>query len=142
MLGRAQIAERIPHGGAMCLLDRVVSWDAGSIRCAAISHRDPANPLREPEGLPVWAGVEYAAQAAAVHGSLVLEGPARAGVLAKLRDAAPACERLDDVESELILEATLLHRDPAGAIYSFAVRAQERVLLAGQFTLMFTGAAP
>ncbi len=126
----------------MCLLDRVVSWDASSIRCAALSHRDPANPLREAGGLPVWAGVEYAAQAAAVHGSLLLDEQApRVGVLAKLRDAAPSCEHLDAVEEELLLEATLEHRDPAGAIYSFVVSAGARTLLAGQFTLMFAGSA-
>lgn len=143
MLDRAAIAERIPHAAAMCLLERVVSWDAAAIRCAADSHRDPANPLREPGGLPVWAGVEYAAQAAAVHGSLSHEASApRKAVLAKLRDATPACERLDDVEGELFLDATLVHRDPAGAIYSFAVSAGTRALLTGQFTLMFTGKAP
>ena len=30
ILGRAGIAALIPHAGAMCLLDRVVAWDATS----------------------------------------------------------------------------------------------------------------
>ena len=38
-------AELLPHGGAKMLLDRVISWNAGSAICAVVSHLDPANPL-------------------------------------------------------------------------------------------------
>ena len=126
----------------MCLLDRVLDWDAGGIRCAALSHRDADNPLREPEGLPVWAGIEYAAQAAAVHGALLRAQPSpRAGLLGALRNVQATCEWLDRIDGELIVAATLLHGDPAGAIYGFAAhargqRATDRLLLSGQFTLV------
>ena len=159
MLDRAAIAARIPHGDSMCLLDRVVSWDERSVHCTTGSHRSKSNPLREPadgaqvavqpnEGmLPVWAGVEYAAQAAAVHGALVnARAEPRQGVLAAARDVRAACERLDQFAEDLSVSATVRHSDPAGAIYVFEVRAGERVLLSGQFTLMFSsgpvGAAP
>ncbi|MCY7388737.1 MAG: 3-hydroxylacyl-ACP dehydratase, partial [Burkholderiales bacterium] len=66
-LDHAAIAARVPHTGRMCLLDRVLQWDAHAIRCSATSHRDPDNPLREAGGLAMLAGIEYAAQAAAVH---------------------------------------------------------------------------
>jgi len=100
MLGRAEIAARIPQAGRMCLLDRVLGWDERHIECAAESHRDADNPLRERGGLPVWAGVEYAAQAAAVHGALVAaNAQARAGVLAKVSNLVPVCEWLDRVAS-------------------------------------------
>lgn len=142
MLDRAAIAARIPHAGRMCLLDRVLEWDHSAIRCAAQSHRDADNPLREPAGLPVWAGIEYAAQAAAVHGSLVggQQSP-RAGLLGALRDVQARCEWLDPIDGELIVAASLLHSDPAGAVYAFAVHARdpqanEILLLEGQFTLM------
>ena len=142
MLDRAAIAARIPHAGRMCLLDRVLDWDPSGIRCAALSHRDADNPLREPAGLPVWAGIEYAAQAAAVHGALAGGQPApRAGLLGALRNVQATCEWLDPIDGELIVAATLLHSDPAGAVYLFAVHARdrhanERLLLKGQFTLM------
>lgn len=142
MLGRDEIAARMPHAGAMCLLDRVLAWDAHGIRCAATSHRDAGHPLRGPGGLPVWAGIEYAAQAAAVHGALRRKSATpRKAVLASLREARPACERLDDLAGELELEATLLHDDPAGAIYAFGVHGGGRALLTGRFTLMFAGDA-
>ena len=114
MLDRDAIAALIPHAGRMVLLERVIEWDARTIRCATRTHLDPANPLREPPGLPVWAGVEYAAQAAALHGSL-LRGAAtpRQGLLASVRDAQPYCERLDGIEGELLVHATLVHADPA-----------------------------
>ena len=140
MLDHAAIAARIPHSGRMCLLDRVIHWDGRRVCCAATSHRDFDNPLREAAGLPVWAGIEYAAQAAAVHGALVHQYPApRAGVLAALRNVNANCERLDEIELELLLDATLLHSDPAGGIYAFEMRAGEKLLLSGQFTLMFPG---
>lgn len=139
MLDHAAIASRIPHAGSMCLLDRVVHWDERGIRCAARSHCDPVNPLREAGGLPVWAGIEYAAQAAAIHGALMYPQPApRAGVLAALRNVNATCVWLDRIDGEMMLEATLLHADAAGGIYSFEVRSGESLLLSGQFTLMFS----
>ena len=142
MLDRAAIAARIPHAGRMCLLDRVLDWDASAIRCAALSHRDADNPLREAAGLPVWAGIEYAAQAAAVHGALLRpHASPRAGLLGAVRNVHAACEWLDRIDGELIVAATLLHGDPNGVIYGFAThardrRAIDRLLLNGQFTLV------
>ena len=49
----------------MCLLDTVVDWSDTSISCSAISHRDPANPLRAEARLGAANGIEYAAQAMA-----------------------------------------------------------------------------
>ncbi len=137
MLGRAEIAARIPHAGRMCLLDRVIEWDEHRIRCAAESHRDIGHPLREGGGLPVWAGIEYAAQAAAVHGALLRDNTPRAGVLASLANVRPASCWLDRIASPLEVGASLVHRDPAGAVYRFEVHGDGALLLEGQFTLMF-----
>src|SRR5262245_27815177 len=121
-LDRASIAMRVPHAGAMCLLERVVDWDDAHIRCMAISHRAADNPLREVNRLPVWAGVEYAAQAAAVHSALKQSRvEPREGVLAALRNIEAQCDRLDCIEGELTIDATLRHGDAAGAIYAFEV---------------------
>ena len=143
MLGRAEIAARIPHAGRMCLLDRVLDWDKRRIECAAESHHEADHPMRESGGLPVWAAIEYAAQAAAVHGALLLDDARpRAGVLGKLVNVRPACEWLDQIASSLTVGATLLHSDPAGAIYAFETRGDGALLLEGQFTLMFPGSPP
>jgi predicted hotdog family 3-hydroxylacyl-ACP dehydratase len=143
VLDRAAIAARLPHAGRMCLLERVQFWDAGGIRCIAVSHRDADNPLRESGGLPVWAAIEYAAQAAAVHGSLLLAQSApRGGVLAALRNVDANAEWLDRLDGDLQIGARLLHRDAAGGIYEFQAHVLERVLISGQFTLMFRDHAP
>ena len=75
MLDRAAIAASIPHHGAMCLLDAVVDWSETAIFCRAVSHTDPANPLRADGRLGAEAGIEYAAQARAVHGAYSMPPP-------------------------------------------------------------------
>src|SRR5690606_24387725 len=124
-LDRQEIALRIPHAGAMCLLERVVAWDRGEIRCEALSHRDPANPLRRHGRLPVSAGIEYAAQAMAVHGAL-LEPPAgapRRGFLAVLSQVTWQVPRLDDQPGPLQVAAFRQTVIAGGTSYDFEVGA-------------------
>jgi predicted hotdog family 3-hydroxylacyl-ACP dehydratase len=69
-LDRSWIEQNIPHHGRMCLLDEVMEWDAQHIRCRSGTHRLPDHPLRSQGRLGVACGIEYAAQAMAVHGAL------------------------------------------------------------------------
>lgn len=140
MLDRDGIAARLPHAGQMCLLDRVVHWDDRRICCAAVSHRDADNPLRVSAGLATFAGIEYAAQAAALHGALLRgETMPRTGVLAALKNVTATRAWLHHIAEEIVIETTLLHSDPRGGIFDFAVFAGAELLLGGQFTLMYTG---
>jgi predicted hotdog family 3-hydroxylacyl-ACP dehydratase len=133
MLNRADIERRVPHAGAMCLLDTVTQWDATSIvGQAAAPARD--HPLARDGGVPAVAAVEYAAQATAVHGSLLDDAAApRAGMLAKLSDVelAPGF-----ITGALDIRAELLSRVATGCMYSFSVhdaeicRARGRLLVA------------
>lgn len=88
ILDRTQIAQRLPHAGAMCLLDRVEVFDDVMIRCGARLRADEAHVLAssnyvthkaQPEfnGVSIVHAVEYAAQAAALHISLSAEAAAR-----------------------------------------------------------------
>ncbi len=85
------------------------------ILCAAISHVDPANPLRHAGRLAAICGVEYALQAAALHGALLAEGqPQSAGYAASLRDIALHVDRLDDpAHGDLHVAATLACAEPS-----------------------------
>ena len=134
LVSRAQIAGLIPHSGAMCLLDGVVEWDASRILCTSRSHRAADNPLRTDGSLPAVCGVEYAAQAMAVHGSLAgkVGGRPRAGYLASLRDVVCRRDRLDDLEGDLIVEAEHVAGDGAHVIYRFRLRVGEVEVLTGQ----------
>ena len=70
-LDRHWIESHIPHQGGMCLLDEVLNWNATRVQCRSSTHRDPANPLRAHDRLAAVCGIEYAAQAMAVHGALI-----------------------------------------------------------------------
>ena len=135
-LDQAAIRGLVPHAGAMCLLHEVLQADADSIRVRAISHRDPANPLREGGVLPALCGVEYAAQAMAVHGSIQNKNEIRSGMLASVRDVELAAERLDDIAEDLVIEAHCLMNESGRLLYRFEVRANNRLLLQGRITVV------
>jgi predicted hotdog family 3-hydroxylacyl-ACP dehydratase len=135
-LDLARIRGLVPHAGAMCLLHEVLQADADSIRARAVSHRDPANPLREGGVLPALCGAEYAAQAMAVHGSIQNQNEIRSGMLASLRDVELAVERLDDIAEDLLIEAHCLLNESGRLLYRFEVRAGNRWLLQGRATVV------
>jgi predicted hotdog family 3-hydroxylacyl-ACP dehydratase len=138
-LNRAWILGHIPHQGRMCLLDEVIEWDARQIRCRSNSHRAADNPLRSHGRLGSACGIEYAAQAMALHGALAADGEigvltskADLGFLASVRGVRLFVSRLDDIESDLICEATRVAGDSVTAMYEFALRAGEKNLLSGR----------
>lgn len=144
MLDRDWIAAHIPHQGAMCLLDAVVEWSPERIRCAASSHRHPDNPLRADNRLGAACGIEYAAQAMAVHGALIAGGAheePRQGFLASARGVELNVERLDDVEADLDIEAERLSGDGNTVLYRFEVRADGRRLLSGRAAVILDAEA-
>jgi len=134
LLDKSDITQLIPHAGVMCLLDGVLGWDASSIRCVATGHRDANNPLRTDGRLPVFCGIEYAAQAMAVHGGLA--GAAgqrpRAGYLASVRNVVCAVDRLDTLDDALIVTAESLIGDDSRIVYRFDVEHSGRSVLSGR----------
>ncbi len=129
------IAAHIPHRGNMCLLDRVLEWDDERVRCAALSHRDPGNPLRAGGMLSAVHGIEYAAQAMAVHRALrELDDEARAprGMLASVRDVTLHVDRLDDIGGEIAVDANRVSGDLDVVLYEFRIDAGGRVLVSGR----------
>ena len=127
-LDRDTIAALVPHSGGMVLLDHVVSWDGSFITCWTRSHLDPANPLRRDGRLAATCGIEYALQAAALHGALVAGGVAQpAGFLAALRDVTLHVDRLDDTAiGELHVEARLERHEAGGSIYALRASSASR----------------
>jgi len=134
VLDRDAIVARIPHQGAMCLLDAVVEWTPASISCRATSHRDPANPLRAEGRLGAASAIEYAAQAMAVHGALLAgsAGKPRFGYLASLRAVTLHVTRLDDLAGELRIDAERVSGDENRVLYQFAISHQRRCLVDGR----------
>jgi len=139
-LDRDWIVGHIPHQGAMCLLDEVESWDELDIRCRTSSHRRVDNPMRAEGRLGAACGIEYAAQAMAVHGALMdgsgLDGP-RAGYLVSVRDARLDVARLDDIPGDILVSARCSTRGETTSFYEFSLQAEGRLLVNGRALVVF-----
>ncbi len=154
-MNRAWIEARIPHKGCMCLLDEVLAWDAHHIRCTTGTHRALDNPLRSHDRLGIASGIEYAAQAMALHGALASAAAgasaaarasaaaganagaaSRVGLLASVRDVRLHVLRLDDIEADLLCEAIHLAGDNFTAMYEFALHDKDKCLLAGRASVV------
>jgi len=131
----------------MCLLDEVLTWNASRVQCRSSTHRASTNPLRAHDRLGAVCGIEYAAQAMAVHGALIAsritaspKHDAIVGYLASVRNVVLYANRLDTVESDLIATAEWVTGDERSVLYDFSVSANERILLAGRATIVFNAA--
>jgi predicted hotdog family 3-hydroxylacyl-ACP dehydratase len=140
-MNRAWIEARIPHQGSMCLLDEVIAWSDQRIRCRTGTHRALDNPLRSHDRLGIAAGIEYAAQAMALHGALAGAAGAsaaapRVGLLASVRDVRLHVLRLDDIESDLLCEVIHLAGDSLTGLYEFDLRDTDKTLLSGRASVV------
>ena len=144
-LDREWIAAHIPHHGIMCLLDEVVAWTDADIRCRTASHRMISNPLRSGNHLKAVCGIEYAAQAMAIHGALISKRDnvgRRIGMLASVRNVTLHVRRLDDIHSDLIVSSTRISSDENALLYDFTISGDPGVLLSGRSTIVLTFSPP
>lgn len=136
-LDAAWIAAHIPHHGRMCLLDAVLTWDAEHISCRSLSHRAADHPLRARGRLGAACGVEYAAQAMAIHGVLLSASQAvRRGLLASVRDLTLGVDRLDDIDAPLNIRCARRHGDTRTELYDFQIQGAGRLLLQGRAAIV------
>ena len=128
----------------MCLLDYVEAWDQQRIQCRARSHRAADNPLRAYGRLGAACGIEYAAQAMAVHGALLAppdSTSARVGFLVSVRGTQLRVPRLDDIAADLLVEAVCITRSEDNILYQFSVSAAGRLLLDGRAAVVLSAGA-
>jgi predicted hotdog family 3-hydroxylacyl-ACP dehydratase len=120
-LRREEIACLIPHAGAMCLIDRVLSWDDKAIRCLTMRHLAPDNPLRREGRLAAVYGVEFAAQAMALHGRLAANDGAPPRRLLRACVTWNAESGGSIFCGRPLVEAERLMGDERQAVYRFAI---------------------
>lgn len=135
VLDHAWISSHIPHQGSMCLLDCIETWDNEKIRCRASSHHTVDNPLRAHGQLGAACGIEYAAQAMAVHGALLAPKGStapRVGYLVSVRGTQLHVPRLDNIATDLMVEASCITRNENNILYQFSVSAAGQLLLDGR----------
>ena len=139
MIEHKELCSLIPHSFDMCLLDHVESWDADTIICHSLSHQLDTNPLRREERLSSVHLLEYAAQAMAVHGGLHDRENGiqmTEGYLAALRDVNINLCDIDQLQSDLRIEATKILSQGGNMIYNFAVSADDIELVSGRATVV------
>ena len=151
-LQHRDIARRIPHQSSMCLLDRVIAWDSQQICCEADSHRSLDNPMRAHGRLGASCGIEYAAQAMAVHGALIAESlgeagaiagaHARGGSLVSVRSVTLLVLALDNVVGRLTVNAERVSGNASNVLYSFTVLDGVKSLVSGRAIVVLDSPDP
>lgn len=139
MLEKDEIARLIPHGEAMCLLDRVCAYNDNYIHCETRSHLDLHNPLRERDRLGAAILVEYGAQAAAIHGALIAATApedARPAYIGAIRGMELEVERIDGLTGLLHVEAKCEIYKSDGAIYLLEIGHEDRRVMRAQLILI------
>ncbi|HEX5093803.1 MAG TPA: hydroxymyristoyl-ACP dehydratase, partial [Burkholderiales bacterium] len=87
--------------------------------------------------LPAACGIEYGAQAMAVHGALLAPGaPLGPGVLASVRGVELLAARLDDAPGPLRVSAERLSGEDDHILYAFSVAAEGGELLRGRAAVL------
>lgn len=136
----SELAELLPHSGNMVLLDCVERYDAESITCGASSHLNAGNPLAVAGKLSVFAGIEYAAQAMALHNRLSSEsaggGGVRQGVVAVASKLKAHVDRLDELQSRLDVSVGVVERAQDSSIYTFDVSCLRQRVIEGRLLVV------
>jgi predicted hotdog family 3-hydroxylacyl-ACP dehydratase len=131
----------LPHTGRMRLIDRIVSYDEQRIVCESDSHRVADHPLADDGVLSILCGLEYGAQAMAIHGGLLAAAQpkrtrARHGYLVAASDLRWFVARLDQCAAPLTIEAVSEFRSDNQVAYRFEIRAAATTLLTGSASVL------
>ncbi|MEP6608061.1 MAG: 3-hydroxylacyl-ACP dehydratase [Burkholderiaceae bacterium] len=126
----------LPHSGRMRLIDRVVSYDEQGIICETDSHRAADHPLAENGVLSIVCGLEYGAQAMAIHGALLAAAAdavrrPRRGYLVAASGVCWFVERLDTCAAPLSIEAVAEFTSENQVAYRFRIDTAGATLLTG-----------
>lgn len=133
--------ERMPHKGAMRLIDRIISVDKDQIRCEGVAHGDADYPLRLNGILYAANLVELGAQAAAAHASIGDLKGNHTGLLIGLQNITLAISVITERSGRLQVSARQLHFDGNGALYDFSIGAEKMTYVEGRATLKMQGEA-
>ena len=126
----------------MRLIDRVVAYDDERIVCESESHRAANHPLAHEDALSILCGLEYGAQAMAIHGALLAAGARTAsdaprhGYLVAASDLRWSIDRLDHCDAPLTIEAISEFRSGNQVAYRFELRTSEQAVLSGRASVV------
>lgn len=141
---KSELAALLPHANGMVLLDTVRAWDGESIECLALSHVSADNPLAIDGRVSVYAGVEYAAQAMALHNALLASQRAssekaehpRQGVVAVVSKLKSSIGFLSDCADQLQIKVALVESAGDSSMYDFELLQNETLCLSGRLLVL------
>jgi predicted hotdog family 3-hydroxylacyl-ACP dehydratase len=139
-----EIWSLVPHTGAMCLLERIVTWNEQGMTLATTTHASPTNPLRSRGRLHAIHLCEYGAQAMAVHGGLFARARGEtpmSGLLVSLRDVVLSPGTIEALDGELKVEVVRLQGGALGIQYTFRVTHRDVELARGRAAVIGEPAA-
>lgn len=139
------IAALLPHAAPMILIDSLLESTENVLLCSANSHLKADNPLRIDGVLSVFAGVEYAAQAMAIHGRLSREAtssPPVRGFVAVASKLEAHVQQLDAIASPLHIRTERVASNHDSSLYTFTLHAGQQLLLEGQLMAVLEAAEP
>ena len=137
-LSLEQLERLLPHSGRMRLIDRVISHDDTRIVCQSNSHRAPDHPLAIAGVLSIACGLEYGAQAMAIHGALVgadappASGARGHGYLVAAFDLKWAVARLDQCATPLTIDAVREFASGDQVAYTFELSTAGQSIMRGR----------
>ncbi|MCW8929331.1 MAG: 3-hydroxylacyl-ACP dehydratase [Gammaproteobacteria bacterium] len=142
ILDHINIEERLPHSGKMSLLDKVIQSDNISLTALANSHLNADNPLRLNGTISTINGIEYAAQAMAIHGSL-LSDISQAGYIVSVRNIEIKKPFLPDIKSiekqePLLIYVKQLMSNENGFTYQFDISCEQESFISGKITVFLS----
>ena len=136
MFNKKEFIHRIPHSGKMFLIDKVLSFDEKTLFAETKTHIDSENPLLENNILSSMNGIEYAAQAVAIHKSFVDKCTQKEGYLISVRGVKTYVEDLVNTKESLQINVKSLLSNNENATYSFTIIAGKQLLLEGRLTIL------
>lgn len=137
-----KIADLIPHGESMSLLDRIVEWGDDFVVCATTSHQCSNNPLKFDGKLPSLCLVEYGAQAAAVHAAIVasrVDEQGKPAYVGNFKNIQCQRDNVDNDLPEIMVRAEKEASSSAGAIYQLRASVNDTDLVTATMTLLMRG---
>ncbi|MEO1491768.1 MAG: hypothetical protein AAFV19_06405 [Pseudomonadota bacterium] len=148
MAGRGRLEEalaRMPHRGAMRLIEAIEAVDEHSILCRARPHGGSEYPLRLDGHLEPAALTELGAQAAAAHASLFGMGAAHTGLVLSMNGIDIRRNTVPE-GGNLAVRAERISSLDAAASYHFVVKTpsadmDEDTILSGEVLLSMVKAA-
>lgn len=125
----------LPHGQSLQVIGDIIQVNAEQIHCAVAPTSN--NPLREnSDVVSSFTCVEYAAQAAAIHGIIMgaQYDPLRPAFIGAVKDVQISRSHYANTHTVIII-AQQEYSEKDGAIYSFAGQADGEALITGRLIL-------